>query len=106
MQRAHQAGRAQPTFAQACVGMRADVVEREHSFARMAQHDLACPDEAGPHAPERKLRKLQYRRKLRHGGLEQDLGLENGYRLAADPDPGKIVAGEFEFDLDASRAMQ
>ena len=42
VQRAHQPRRAQPSFAQARVRMGADVVEREHALARVADDELAA----------------------------------------------------------------
>ena len=69
VQRAHQARRAQPPLAQPRVGMSADVIGGEHTLTRVADHELAAADYAGPHAADRKLCELHPRGKLRHGGL-------------------------------------
>src|SRR6185437_15630654 len=43
--------------------------------------------------------------RTRPPSLQRDLGLENGYRLADDPDPFHAPVAKFQLHLDPARAM-
>src|SRR6266404_7851640 len=106
VQRAHQPRGAQPSFAQARMRVGTDVIQGEHPFTRVTDHDLAAADDTGPHTARRNLGEPQCGFELRHGILELDLGLEYRYRLADDPDAREGLAAEFELDFDPPGPMQ
>jgi hypothetical protein len=111
MQGTDEARRTQAPFAHPGMSVCADVVECKQSFARVADHDLAVFQKSCLHSS---LGNLGQGHQWDEWAIGHDLprrskdnlGLEDGYRLADDPHGLHTAVLEFQFDIHSSRAMQ